>query len=171
MTKRILRSIFLTGGLLALVMGGSLAAQDAANQTKEESFAQKLWTYLEKAEYETKYKPWPGAENEFFPGKSPHGAHLKVYVNEKLTENPDDPPHQAIIVKNNYTPEKELDAITVMYRVDGYDPENKNWYWVKYLPDGKVAEMNGMKLSGKVEGCINCHSSAEGGDYIFMNDK
>jgi len=31
--------------------------------------------------------------------------------------------------------------------------------------------MKDMKLAGKVKGCINCHSSAKGGDYIFMNDK
>jgi len=30
--------------------------------------------------------------------------------------------------------------------------------------------MKGMKLSGKVKGCIQCHDSAQGNDYIFTND-
>ena len=69
MTKRILRSLFLTGGLLALVMGGSLAAQDAANQTKEESFAQKLWTYPENGSYPLPIGfclRWPGGRSTIY---------------------------------------------------------------------------------------------------------
>jgi hypothetical protein len=60
-----------------------------------------------------------------------------------------------------------------MYRVkEGYDPENHDWYWVKYLPNGEVDKTDdGMPIAGKVKGCIQCHASAAGGDYIFMNDE
>jgi len=58
-----------------------------------------------------------------------------------------------------------------MYRVEKYDSDNKDWYWVKYTPEGEAAMMGDVKLAGKVKGCINCHKSAKGGDYIFMNDQ
>lgn len=169
--KMILLPTVVASGFLVsfVVMAAGNAAEDA--EKKEESLDQKLWSYLKKVEYQENYAPWPGTKDEFFPGKSPHGAHLKVYVNRRVAKDPDDPPHKSIIVKENYTPEKKLAAVTVMYRVENYDADNKDWYWVKYMPDGTVAKMNDMKLAGKVKGCINCHSSAKGDDYIFMNDE
>jgi hypothetical protein len=129
-------------------------------------------------EYKESFSPWPGTKDEFFPGKSPHGAFLKLYVNDPVVKNPDAPPHKSVIVKENYmedeqTKEKKLGALTIMYRVkEGYDPENNDWYWVKYLPDGKVAETgDGMPIAGRFKGCIECHASAAGDDYIFMNDE
>lgn len=59
-----------------------------------------------------------------------------------------------------------------MYRASrDFAPDHKNWYWAKYRPDGSLFEMDGMKVTGKVEGCIKCHLSAGGNDYLFMNDK
>jgi len=62
-----------------------------------------------------------------------------------------------------------------MYRSKDYDPDNGDWYWVKFNPDGTVAHapaaMGGMQLSGKVKSCIGCHSGAEGKDMVFANDK
>jgi len=108
-----------------------------------------------------------------YPGQAPHGAFLKMYINRKAASNPANPPEQSIIVKENYDKTKEkLMAVTVMYRAQkDFDPENKDWYWVKYNADGSVAEKDGMPLAGKVQGCINCHGGAKGGDLIFANDK
>lgn len=64
-----------------------------------------------------------------------------------------------------------------MYRVKGYDPENKNWFWAKFKPDGTLhTNPKKMKLAGKVakgmnKGCIACHRSAPGGDYVFNSDR
>ena len=36
-------------------------------------------------------------------------------------------------------PEKHLGAVTVMFRREaGYDADNGDWFWVKYLPDGSL---------------------------------
>ena len=71
-----------------------------------------------------------------------------------------------------------LKAITVMAkREDGYDPENGDWFWVKYKPDGSLhTNAKGMKLAGKVakgtdKGCIFCHQSASGNDLVFIHNK
>ena len=77
--------------------------------------------------------------------------------------------------------QKYLKNYKVMYqREDGYDDENQNLFWVKYKPNGtlftKMIAGEAVSLAGKIfkgktpgenGGCIYCHSSAGGGDYIF----
>lgn len=67
----------------------------------------------------------------------------------------------SIIVKGNCTADKRFVALSVMYKIKGYNPEAGDWFWVKYAPDGKV------EASGKVKGCIDCHSKKKDNDYIF----
>lgn len=145
--------------------------QESGEHAKDPAFAQKFWNYLQDADYRKNWSRWPGYDERFIKGESPHGAFLKIYVNDKVTGNVEEPPAKSVIVKENYNKDKELVAITPMYRVGkGYDPEHGDWYWAKYKPDGTLFEMKGMKLSGKLAGCISCHSSAKGGDYLFSND-
>jgi hypothetical protein len=65
----------------------------------------------------------------------------------------------------------------MVQREAGYDPENNDWYWVKYSPAGGVEKNEeGTALAGRVakgagQGCIACHASARGGDYFFTNDE
>ena len=77
-----------------------------------------------------------------------------------------------------------LDSITVMFqREAGFDEDHQNWFWVKYKPDGalftKKVEGRLTALAGRLlksrqgadnSGCIYCHSSAGGGDYIFYSE-
>ena len=71
---------------------------------------------------------------------------------------------------------EHLAAITVMFkREDGYDAENKNWFWAKYLPDGSLDKNpKGMQLAGRVAkgnasgGCIACHSAEA--DYLYTTN-
>jgi len=67
----------------------------------------------------------------------------------------------AIIVKENYMPDKMLAAVTVMYKVKGYNPGAADIFWMKYLPDGKI------EASGKVDMCIGCHAKVKGNDYLY----
>jgi len=79
-----------------------------------------------------------------------------------------------VIVKENYSPDRKLVAITVMQRSKGYDAKHGDWYYAKYLPNGKIAttppEMKSMPVAGRFKMCIDCHSGAAGGDYAFLND-
>ena len=107
--------------------------------------------------------------------KVPHGAFLKMYLNRYAISSPKQMPHRSIVIKENYGPDKQtLMAITVMYRMKGYDPQHNDWYWVKYNPDGSTAlappEKGGMPLAGKVAGCIQCHSESADSDFAFFND-
>ncbi len=146
--------------------------------------ANRLWAALEQARL-----VGPGSVSlQPYKGTPPHGAVLEI-THRTLSVNG----HRGMaIVKRNYggpgvsvqavaaDRAKYLKAVTVMYkREDGYDKDNKNWFWAKYKPDGSlhVKEKMGMEISlagrvakGKPEGCISCHRGAPGGDYVFAKD-
>lgn len=118
-----------------------------------------------------------------YEGVEPHGMMLETFYAKATIEG-----HTGdLIVKRNYGPEgvssdevmmdpaKHLGAVTVMFRREaGYDEDNQNWFWVKYLPDGSLDKTpTGMALAGRVAkgagtGCIACHVGAE--DYLFTTD-
>ena len=116
----------------------------------------------------TRWPLFPGT-SRFLPGNSPHGALLITYVNDTartaLTRRtgpfpPGPLPVGSIIVKENYTADRTLDAVTVMYKSTGYNPEHGDWYWLKRAANGNV------DAEGRVVGCQNCHSAAAR-DYVL----
>ncbi len=118
-----------------------------------------------------------------YEGVEPHGMMLETfYTSATVGKHTGD-----LAVKRNYGPEgvssdevladpaKHLGAITVMFhREQGYDSDNQDWFWAKYLPDGTLDKNpKGMQLAGRVAkgadaGCIACHSSQD--DYLFTTD-
>ena len=148
------------------------------------SDAEQLWSALQQANL---IGP-NGVRSTPYTGQHPHGAVLET-VHKNITLDG----HTGIaIVKRNYggpgvsidnvsrDRSKYLKTITVMYqRESGYDSDNENWFWAKYMPDGSLAVKYkmGMKIrlagrvaKGKSEGCIACHHGAPGGDYVFASD-
>jgi len=142
------------------------------------AFASKLWEAMKG------YDTWP-LKSDFYAGGAPHGKVLRMYYNVVHVGEA----HYHVIIKDNFggegvkpeivakSPAKYLAAVTVMVqRKPGYDPENNDWFWAKFNPDGSVAPNDkGMALAGRVakgmpKGCIACHSEAEGKDYLFLND-
>lgn len=124
-----------------------------------------LWERItEEADYHT-YQFWPGHEG-LSPGQAPHGVFHKVYVNrplyQALPREDKTAPNGSIIVKENYSADEELMAITVMAKVESFDPEHGDWFWAKYAPDGEIG------AEGAVGGCIDCHAGMESNDYIII---
>ncbi|MGD2218361.1 MAG: cytochrome P460 family protein [Gemmatimonadales bacterium] len=123
-----------------------------------------VWDYLETVDFAANWELWPD-KGELYVGQEPHGALLTTYLNpaahEALTDMAGAMPTGAIIVKENYMPDSTLAATTVMYKVDGFDPEHGNWYWLKVLADGTI------EVQGRGAGCIACHSGQADNDYIF----
>lgn len=119
-----------------------------------------------------------------YEGSEPHGLMLETFYTTATIDG-----HTGdLVVKRNFGPEGvELDevlrnpdghlgAYTIMFRREaGYDPENLDWFWARYNPDGSVASNpKGMALAGQVakgadQGCIACHQGAEG-DMVFTSD-
>lgn len=176
----------LAGAVLVLVFSAAPARPQGSGSTRsappratrpptQEEFQQSFWKFLTKKESPyTKWKEFPGKAG-FQKGNSPHGAFTKTYINKAAAESLKDFAFTSILVTENYADDqKTLKDITIMYRVKGTDPQHRDWYWLKYLPNGTVpltSEKEGKKpMAGKVSSCIDCHAKAAGGDLVYSND-
>jgi len=126
--------------------------------------AKALWQYISKTSPYTSWGFWPDHKG-LLEGNAPHAPLHKVFVNDIGLKSSHAPVNYGTIeVKENIGKDKKLKALTVMYKVKGYNPEAGDWFWVKYKPNGKVAK------AGKPGGCISCHSGAEDTDYILVHN-
>lgn len=168
-------------------------AENSAKETKppfsgqaNKAYGDALWSALKDA----KLVGDSAITSHPYKGNAPHGATLDYLETDLTLEG-----HTGVVlVKKNYRsdnlegdalnkavlndPKKHLASITVMYkRESGYDPDNQNWFWAKYLPDGSYDKNpKGMDLVGRVakgapQGCIACHKAAPGGDMVFTHDR
>lgn len=137
------------------------AATDPATAGPDPT-AEAVWAHIQEAEYDT-WTLWPD-KGELYPGTEPHGMLLTTYLNgpaaDALASGAGTMPDGAIVVKDNYAPDSTLAAHTVMYKVDGYDPEHADWFWAKYGADGEV------QASGRIASCAECHAQASAEDYL-----
>lgn len=163
---------------LILALGaGSGHAQEAGFGTDEEkAFGKAIWASMLESGLagEDAINAYP------YSGTQPHGAILTTLKTTLSVEGETG----VFIVKRNYGPADQvslddvwadpsngLAAVTVMFRRDGFDPKNGDWFWVKYLPDGSFdTAPNGAAMTSRVGGCIACHASAGGDDMVFSND-
>lgn len=125
--------------------------------------AEKLYEYIVRYKPYTDWELWP-KKGKFYEGTEPHGALLTTFVNDAAFHSIFEKKGMydgSIIVKENYTADKKLIALTVMYKIQGYNPDAGDWFWAKYSPDGKTV------ASGKVKACIDCHGKMKDKDYIF----
>lgn len=138
------------------------------------AFAKEMWEKLHA-------KGFDALQNNLYVGGPPHGKVREVM--EGVIDG------QLVISKTNYggagvsieavqkDPKVFLKAVTIMVKRPGFDPDDKDWFWAKYKPDGTIfTNDKGMKLVGKVAkgmpvGCISCHASASGSDFVFSHNK
>jgi hypothetical protein len=125
----------------------------------------RLWQRISSESDYDHWAFWPGHEG-MRPGQSPHGRFHEVYVNNTLaTALPiaaRKAPAGAIIVKENFDANKKLTGLTVMAKVEGYNPDRGDWFWAAYAPDGKV------NAEGKPQSCIDCHAGMKDNDYVII---
>jgi len=148
---------------------------------EDQTFAKTLWNSMVRNNFTGNNR----IMSRPYQGQHPHGAILDT-LEGKLRINGQE---GVVIVKHNYggegasiqnvanDPEAYLGSVTVMFQREGYDPDNNNWFWAKYLADGSFdTNPAGMPLVGRVAkgmpgGCIACHTGAPGGDRVFINDR
>ncbi len=171
--------------LSAIFLGSALMAagmmKPPFGSHNDISFAKKLWSKMAMMGYVGKHS----ITTMPYIGKPPHGKVLSVIEGKiKVDGFMGD-----LIIKKNFRggglsvedvinhPKKYLASITVMFRKKGFDPADKDWFWVKYKPNGEImANPKGMRLAGKVAkgmptGCISCHKAAPGGDFVYIHDR
>jgi len=123
-----------------------------------------LRQHLDAEGYRENWRLWPGTER-MYTGTEPHGMLLTTYANDVAHQalaagSTADLPAGSIIVKENYMPDGTFDAATVMYRVDGYNPEHGDWLYAKYDSRGLADDF------GRPAMCQACHQQAPEG-YVF----
>lgn len=163
-------------------MSGKMMEEAPFGDAASVNYANQLWAAMARARM-------VGADainGTPYTGQHPHGAILDTVETTLQVGGR----NGALIVKRNYggegvskqkvadDPRKWLGAVTVMFeRERGYDPDNQDWFWAKYLPDGSLDKNPaGKPLAGRVAkgmdaGCIACHRSAPGGDLVFNHDR
>jgi hypothetical protein len=155
------RTAVLAAALLAVLMvlvSGVALSSDMPGESPEA-----LWTYITVTSPYMGWAQWPEHKG-LKPGRSPHGPLNAVYVNGPMLESKRTPAkYGSIIVKAGYSQNKRLRAITVMYKLEGYNPTAGDWFFAKYSPDGKPGPY------GKPKGCVGCHSAKADNDYIFIH--
>lgn len=124
----------------------------------------RLWQRIFEEEPFASYPSWPGYDG-LQPGQSPHGRFHRIYINRSLAgalpARDNRAPDGAIIIKENYGPDRKVSGYTVMAKVSGYNPAVGDWFWAMYSPEGSsLAE-------GKLTMCIDCHS-ASASDFVLL---
>jgi hypothetical protein len=172
---------FAAAGVAAsAVVAGALYANSAVGQMgfgtdADVNYAASLWAALEDAHLVGDRV----IHGTFYRGTEPHGAVLETLFADINVDGTTAP----VVLKRNYgpagadvaevanDPAAHLGAITVMYQRPGFSAETNDWFWVKYLPDGTLDLADGTQMAGNVAGCIACHQTAPGDDYIFNTDR
>ena len=176
---------------LTVISSKSVFAQDKLKKEREKlgygfadevSLAKKLWRSMQKSRL-------VGADRinvHAFEGKEPHGAIQQSYATQIVV----DKRRARVVVKANHLgdditeqdvydePNRYLKDYTVMFRFKkGYDPENNDWFWVKYSPDGSIDNgPTGVAIAGRVGkktkiGCIGCHRVFGGEDLEVLTSE
>ena len=120
---------------------------------------------------------WQGDEwnnfDAFLKSGEPHGAVVRIFANDVALEAAAAPgfggtlPAGSIVLKENYmgtdpAEPGELAALTIMYKVEGLNPDANDWFWVKAAGDGSKID-----AEGAVGGCIGCHSQPKNADFLL----
>ncbi len=184
--KRTLVKILAAAGLCALLLPAALMAADMGKMVgaaemmpgmegkmsgpgmamMQGADGASLLMHITKTDPYMKWDLMPGT-TRMRQGQEPHGALQNVYVNKLAMKAFKDKagmlPNGAIIVKENYTPDGKLAAVTVMSKKKGYNPEAGDYLWLKYTPDMKI------QAQGKADPCIKCHSKAKDNDWVMLS--
>ncbi len=127
-----------------------------------------LQAYLDVQDYRETWALYPGKGKLYEPETpSPHGALLTTYLNAAALQAIENKQGVlaggSMIVKENYMLDGTYAGATVMYKVQGYDPSNNDWFWAKWGARATIEE------EGKVQGCIACHGSKRDNDFIWTS--
>ena len=131
---------------------------DSGDLDPDLALAAELWEAISGYSLWTQHPDFMGIQES---ADGTHGDYVQVWYDTSAeaaflagTEIPDG----SILVKQGYSDAEgsELLNLTVMWKIDGYDPDNADWFWARYVPDtGEVT------LAGAETACSGCHKSLD----------
>jgi Cytochrome P460 len=159
---------------ILLIIGLSSCSDDDTTKPSNQEFIADDNTFKDFMTW-TLVKSIKGAD----PLLSASGAHAgndtsvtrNVYIKDNQDKVNDTYPVGTIIVKHSSNPELTVNEFTGMVkRGNDFNPTGNDWEWFMLMPDGTIAEQDGMKTRGAdlMGGmCVGCHSSVKTDDYVF----
>lgn len=166
-TLMVLLSAFMVIGCTGYDYGDETAVVDNEDVDEIQISGADLYVQIAEEDNFREWALWPGI-GELSESSGPHGNLITVYVSEdalSAIENKEGVmPNGSIVVKEGYSSDEELREILVMYKVEGFNPGNNDWFWAAYSPEGEV------EAEGKVGACIACHAREADNDYLRIAD-
>lgn len=136
--------------------------------TDDAPTASKLFTLITETDPYEEWAQFPGLEGTI-ESAPPHGPMARVFINASVESALEDfsgrLPEGSIIVKESSgeNAEEKANALAIMWKVSGFDPDNNDWFWANVTPEGVVT------AEGRIAGCASCHSGAGDNDFIFLH--
>ena len=162
--------------LPVLFLACAAKVSDSANATMSDEDAQiaaEIWNDIQGFEDNwTEPDLWQGIQPSI---DGTHGAYVQIWADAAALEainNGTEVPDGGTIVKCGFENEsgspvgESGHALTAMRKIDGYDPDNQNWFWVRF--DGQTGEVD--RFAGAVPMCSGCHAADPNGDYIRITE-
>jgi hypothetical protein len=153
---------------ILLVVAGCPAVPGAGDALEDSPTGAKLFTRIMQDDPYQDWAQFPDYEGTL-PSALPHGPMSRVFINGEvesaLTNFDGALPDGSIIVKENVgtSPDVTETALTVMWKVQGFDPENNDWFWANMSLEGQIM------AEGRVQSCAACHGGARGNDFVFVH--
>jgi hypothetical protein len=123
-----------------------------------------IWKYITETAPYQEWKQWPDHKG-MQKGRAPHGPKHKVFVNDIALQDKEKPmDYGSLIVKENYSSDEKMQAITIMFKVKGYNRGMYDWYFAKFTPEGRPGPFGDSAM-----GCFGCHSVRAGNDFIYVH--
>ena len=170
-SKSVLNLLSVGGVALALlfVVTGCPAVPGAVDTVEDSPTGAKLFTRIMQDDPYQEWTQFPDHQGTF-SSVLPHGPMSQVFINgevESALANFDGTlPDGSIIVKENVgtSPDVTEAALTVMWKIQGFDPANNDWFWANMTPEGEIV------AEGKVQGCTACHGGSRANDFVFVHE-
>lgn len=140
-----------------------LAVVACGSEPTDEERGEALWEAIQGWEDWNQVEPWDGIRNS---SDCTHGPYVQITYNDLAADNiGSTQPDGAIIVKRGHdAPDGSAPVgfVTVMQKIEGYDPDNGDWFWLRVSDDGTLSDTE----LGSASFCYGCHS-AGGQDYLL----
>ncbi len=152
-------------GMLLAFTASAAACVNEAELTDSE-LTERIWEQLDGYQDWNQTPDWTGVQ---YSWRGAHGPAVQIWYDGRArsgVEQGKDYANGSMLVKEAYNdPEgTQLASVTVLKKIDGYDPEHNDWFFAVYDPaTGESA------ASGKVDFCISCHEAAEH-DYVMFTE-
>ena len=147
---------------LLLTISLFVGCENDEGKSEDEKTAEGIWQEIQGYSNWGQAVDWTGVKASL---DGTHGNFVQIWLNQEALPSFEDStsanlPYGSISVKEGYSSSDgtSINTITVMKKIEGFDPDHGDWFWASFDPNGDVNK------AGSISSCYNCHAS--GTDYI-----